>query len=159
VTLEPLPTTGISKILTLCEVLADHERHGNIYELTHDLHMPFAEALLLVQSAEMLGLVTRAGEEVRSTELGARVHEAPLAEKKQLLRPQMMRLRTFQHIAALLKHATDRTVPADVIVEELAVRLPQEPPRLLFTTLLNWGRYVELFGFSPDSNTFSLLGE
>jgi NitT/TauT family transport system ATP-binding protein len=154
--LEPLPSTGISKILTLCEVLADHAGGEDLYRLTHDLHMPFAEALLVVKSAEMLDLADTPGSDVVLTPLGQKVHEGSLGEKKALLRPQMMRLRTFQHITRLLKNADAGGVPAEVIVEELAVRLPQEQPRQLFTTLLNWGRYCEIFNFAHDTNLFSL---
>jgi NitT/TauT family transport system ATP-binding protein len=154
--LEPLPSTGISKILTLCEVLADHAGREDLYRLTHDLHMPFAEAVLVVKSAEMLALAESPGSDVVLSPLGRQVHEGSLAEKKALLRPQMMRLRTFQHIAKLLKSGAPGGVPAEVIVEELAVGLPQEQPRQVFTTLLNWGRYCEIFNFAHDTNLFSL---
>jgi NitT/TauT family transport system ATP-binding protein len=155
--LEPLPATGISKILTLCEVLSDHGGEEDRFRLTHDLHMPFAELLLVVTSGEMLGLVETRGDRVTLTELGNKVHQAKLVERKALLRPQLLKLSIFRHIAALLENADKRAVPAEVIVEELAVRLPQEAPRELFTTLLNWGRYGELFGFQHDGNTLSLL--
>ena len=43
-----------------------------------------------------------------------------------------------------------------MIVEELAIRLPHEQPRQLFTTLLNWGRYGDVFGYSRDTDLFFL---
>ena len=46
-------------------------------------------------------------------------------------------------------------MPAEVIVEELAVLLPQEQPRQLFTTLLNWGRYGEVFGYARETDSFT----
>ena len=49
----------------------------------------------------------------------------------------------------LMEGKPGNEVPAEVIVEELAVLLPQEQPRQqLFTTLLNWGRYGEIFGYA-----------
>jgi hypothetical protein len=155
--LEPLPATGISKILTLCEILADQEGRANLYAITHDLHMPFVEVLLTVKSGEMLGLVASSANEVGLTELGRQVHAAPVEDKKRLLRPHVLEIGTFKHVVALLKNAESQRVPAEVIVEELAMRLPQEAPRQVFTTLLNWGRYCRLFEFHYDSNLFCLL--
>jgi NitT/TauT family transport system ATP-binding protein len=157
--LEPLPATGISKILTLCEVLSQHGGEEGLFALTHDLHVPFAEALQVVKSGEMLQLVTTPDQRVELTPLGQEVYAADPTEKKRLLKAQVLRLHIFRHLVQLLNNAASRSVPADVIVEELALRLPQEPPRQLFTTLLNWGRYCDLFGFSHDTNLLTLVAD
>ena len=57
--IEPLPSTGISKVLGLCEILDDHGGKEDVYRLAQDLHMPFGELLLVIKGAEMLGLVTK----------------------------------------------------------------------------------------------------
>ena len=153
---EPLPSTGISKVLGLCEILDDHGGKEDVYRLAQDLHMPFGELLLVIKGAEMLGLVETPGGDAVLTPLGKRVLETSMNEKKALLKEQMLKLRVFQHIHRLLTIAEDHQVPAEVILEELAVLLPQEQPRQLFTTLLNWGRYGEVFGYSRDTDLFYL---
>jgi NitT/TauT family transport system ATP-binding protein len=153
---EPLPSTGISKILGLCEILDDHGGKEDVYRLAQDLHMPFGELLLSIKGAEMLGLVETPGGDAVLTPLGKRVLETSMNEKKALLKQQMLKLRVFQHFDKLLHNAKDNEVPAEVILEELAVLLPQEQPRQLFTTLLNWGRYGEVFGYSRDTDLFYL---
>jgi NitT/TauT family transport system ATP-binding protein len=158
-TLEPLPTTGISKMLSLLEVLDDHGGKDDLYRLSQDLHTPFSELLLVVKGAEMLDLCVTSREEVRLTDLGKEVFSRSLQEKKALLRRQMMRLQTFQHVVKLLENAKGRELAAEVIREQLAVLLPQEQPRELFTTLLNWGRYGEVFGYSRETDTFFLHKE
>jgi hypothetical protein len=41
--------------------------------------------------------------------------------------------------------------------EELALRLPPtEPIERLFQTIVNWGRYAELFGFNASSGELYL---
>ena len=152
---EPLPSAGISKILELCAMLEEHGGRENLYTLTRDLHAPFAEMLLLVKAAEMLELADTERNEVKLTELGKRVLSAAATEKKKLLREQMVQLGVFKHAATLLEH-NRRKMPVDVIVEQLAVLLPQESPRALFTTLLNWGRYCEVFGYDRETDDFVL---
>lgn len=154
--IEPLPSTGISKILGLCEVLDDHGGREDVYRLAQDLHMPFGELLLVIKGAEMIGLVETPGGDAVLAPLGKRALEVSMNEKKQLLSEQMVKLKIFQHIVKLLENADENEVPAEVILEELAVLLPQEQPRQLFTTLLNWGRYGEIFGYSRDTDLFYL---
>ncbi len=154
--IEPLPSTGISKVLGLCEILDDHGGREDVYRLAQDLHMPFGELLLVIKGSEMLGLVETPGGDAVLTPLGKRVLETSMNEKKAILKQQMLKLRVFQHINKLLENAENHEVPAEVILEELAVLLPQEQPRQLFTTLLNWGRYGEVFGYSRDTDRFYL---
>src|SRR5262249_53056601 len=149
--------TGISKILGLCEVIDDHGGQEDVYRLAQDLHMPFAELLLVVTGAEMLGLVATTGASTVVTELGKQGLSAPLGGKKARLKEQMLKLQVFQHSAKLLQNSDDNRLPAPVIVEQLAVLLPAEQPRQLFTTLLNWGRYGDIFGYARDTDLFFLV--
>jgi NitT/TauT family transport system ATP-binding protein len=155
--IEPLPTTGISKILGLCELLDDHGGQEEVFALSRDLHMAFSELLLVVKGGEMLGLVETSKNDVVLTALGKEALGAGLQAKKALLKQQMLQLKVFRHIVKLLQAKPGQEVPAEVVVEELAVLLPQEQPRQLFTTLLNWGRYGEIFGYARDTDLFQLL--
>jgi NitT/TauT family transport system ATP-binding protein len=155
----PLPSTGISKMLSLVEILDDRDGKDDLFRLSLDLHTPLAELLLVVKGAEMLELCAVSRDEVRLTPLGKEVLEKPLAEKKALLRRQMLKLGIFQHVVRLLEGAQGGELASEVLIEQLAVLLPQEQPRQMFTTLLNWGRYGEVFGYSRETDTFSLRKE
>jgi NitT/TauT family transport system ATP-binding protein len=159
VMIEPLPATGISKILGLCEIVDDKGGREDLFALARDLHMPFGEVLLVIKAAEMLGLIDTPGHEAQLTAFGSRVLSAPIREKKLLLGEQMLKLNVFQHFVKLLKSTGRGELPADLILEELALRLPHEQPRQMFTTLLNWGRYGDVFGYSRDTDLFFLHRE
>src|SRR5262249_60065516 len=60
-TIEPLPSTGISKILGMCEILDDKGGREDLFTLARDLHMPFSEVLLVIKAAEMLALIDTPG--------------------------------------------------------------------------------------------------
>lgn len=154
--IEPLPSTGISKILGMCEILDDKGGREELFALARDLHMPFSEVLLVIKAAEMLALIDTPGHEAQLTAFGKKVLAAPMKEKKQALGAQMMKLNVFQHIVKLLQSNERGELPAELILEELAVRLPHEQPRQMFTTLLNWGRYGDVFGYSRDEDLFFL---
>jgi len=155
-TIEPLPSTGISKILGMCEILDDKGGREDLFTMARDLHMPFSEVLLVIKAAEMLALIDTPGHDAQLTAFGKKVLDAPIHEKKALLGVQMLKLNVFQHIVKLLKSAQKSELPAELILEELALRLPHEQPRQMFTTLLNWGRYGDVFGYSRDTDLFFL---
>ncbi|MDB4969379.1 MAG: transporter, ATP-binding protein [Myxococcales bacterium] len=154
--IEPLPSTGISKILGMCEILDDKGGREELFELARDLHMPFSEVLLVIKAAEMLALIDTPGHQAQLTAFGKKVLDAAIKEKKALLGEQMLKLNIFQHVVKLLLGADRRELPAELILEELALRLPHEQPRQMFTTLLNWGRYGDVFGYSRDTDLFFL---
>jgi len=156
VAIEPLPTAGISKMLGLLELLDDKGGTDDVFRLSQDLHTPFAEVLLVLKGAEMLELCEVCRNQIQLTASGKALLTAHVDERKALLRRQMLKLKTFQHVVKLLENAKDHELAVDVILEQLAVLLPQEPPRQLFTTLLNWGRYGEVFGYSRETDTFFL---
>ena len=56
----------------------------------------------------------------------------------------------------LLEHSL-RT-PIDLL-EHLAMLLPTEKPERQFQTMVNWGRFAELFGYNKDEDRFYLDNE
>jgi NitT/TauT family transport system ATP-binding protein len=157
--IEPLPSTGISKILGMCEILEDKGGREELFALARDMHMPFSEVLLVIKAAEMLSLIETPGHEAQITAFGQKVLAAGIKDKKVMLGQQMLKLNVFMHIVKLLKGTARKELPAELILEELAVRLPHETPRQMFTTLLNWGRYGDVFGYSRDTDLFFLHRE
>lgn len=149
---EPLPNTGVSMMLGLCELLDDRGGREDVYRLARDLQMPFAELLLAIKGAEMLGLIDTPGGDALLTPLGKRCLEVPMNEKKALLKEQLKKLRIFQHMIRILERAPDNELDSDLITEELSMLLPLEQPRAMFNTLINWGRYGEILGYSRDTD-------
>ena len=154
--IEPLPSAGISRMLSVCEVLEDHDGQEDLGRLGEDLHVPVAELLLCLRGAELLGLVEVVRGRAQLLPLGQKVLQAGMAEKKALLKQQMLALAMFEHVLKMLENADGHELPAMVILEWLALCLPQEEPRQVLTTLLNWGRYGEVFGYSRESDRFFL---
>jgi NitT/TauT family transport system ATP-binding protein len=55
-----------------------------------------------------------------------------------------------------LEQAPEKRLPKEIIEEELAVRLTTENVEQLFQTLVGWGRFAELFGYSTDTHMLYL---
>jgi len=65
-------------------------------------------------------------------------------------------LGTFRAVLEMLQQAPGKQLPQDVVTEEFAMRLPTQDPEAMFETVVGWGRYAELFGFSPETEMLYL---
>ena len=153
---EPVPVCGISRVLGLLETLDDRGGKEPIGLLARDLHIEFGELLSVVKAAEMLDLVDTPGSDVVLEPAGKRTMELPMNEKKREIRQKIRPLPLFAAIEALLRRQEDLQLPKDVILEELAVWLPDENPETMFKTIVNWGRYAELFAYDADEELLSI---
>ncbi|MBI1748536.1 MAG: AAA-associated domain-containing protein [Acidobacteria bacterium] len=147
---EPLPQSGINRILGLMELL--HQRGGkeDIYKLGRELNYELGDLLLVIKGGEMLGFLDTPSGDVTLERLGEEMLKGNSNVKKQLFKEQLKKLRIFQHFTRLLEQAEEKRLEKDAILEELARILPQEQPQHIFKTLVNWSRYAELFGYNPD---------
>jgi hypothetical protein len=67
--------------------------------------------------------------------------------RKVLVNKLLQGLGVFRFVSQILGEAAEKRLPADIVQEELAIRLPTEDTELLFTTLVAWGRFAELFRY------------
>ncbi|MGH9441095.1 MAG: AAA-associated domain-containing protein [Thermoanaerobaculia bacterium] len=154
--IEPIPVCGISRILGLLETLDDRGGRETMGRLAGDLHIEFGQLLAVVKAAEMLGLVSTPGPDVVLEAFGKATMELPMNEKKRTLREKIRKLPLFAAIETLLRRQEDQSLPKDVLLEELVVWLPDENPETLFKTVVNWGRYAELFSYDADEERLAI---
>lgn len=152
----PLPATGVSEILGLLKVLDDRGGRADVYRLAQELNMDTSELLPILQGAELLGFVQTPGGDVVLVALGKRMVDADINTKKAIMKDQMEKLPLFRFFIDFLSNHPEKAVEKSVILEELAILSPSEDPETLFSTLLKWGRYGEIFGFSHDTGRFFL---
>jgi NitT/TauT family transport system ATP-binding protein len=152
----PIPPVGITEILGLLKVLADRGDRADIFRLEQELQMNTSELVPALQGAELLGLVQTPGADVVLLPLGKQVIEADMNTKKAILKEQMEKLPLFRFFIDFLSNHPERAVEKSVVLEELAILVPSEDPERIYGSLLKWGRYGEIFGFSHDTGRFFL---
>lgn len=147
---EPVPQSGINRILGLMRLLHKRGDKEDIYKLGNELNYELGELLMVIKAGEMLGFLSTPGGDVTLEELGRKMLRSNTNGKKKLFKDQLKKLSLFQYFTQLLEQAEDKSLSKDAILEELTRILPDEQPEPLFDTLVNWGRYAELFGYNPD---------
>jgi NitT/TauT family transport system ATP-binding protein len=82
--------------------------------------------------------------------------EASTADQKALLREQLLKLKIFELLVRLIRVQKNQTLTEEELLRELHAALPHEKPRVLFRSLLTWGRYAELVTYDPSQHLLRL---
>jgi NitT/TauT family transport system ATP-binding protein len=151
-----LPEMGISQILGLVELLIGKGGREDIYKLAGELSMELGETLTVVKAAELLGLVHTPGGDVVVENFVHQVIDASITERKDLIHEKLEHLSAFKSIREFLSSKDDAEVGREEVLEKLAELIPNDDAETSFSTLVNWGRYAEMFGYNDDSQTFYL---
>jgi NitT/TauT family transport system ATP-binding protein len=136
-------------ILGLLEFLETQGGTSDLFQVASHTHVPFEKVLTTVKAAEMLDLVDTPKRAVLLTPLGKRFVNANMDDRKDLWRAQLLELRLFRVVQEMM-HLEDGELSEEVLLQELATRLPMEDPEKTFETLVAWGRFGELFAYREE---------
>lgn len=154
--IDPIPQVAISRIIGLLEVLDDAGGRYDVFRLARDIHYEFGEILLVIKAAEMLELVVTPGADVVLTGTGSALLRAKVNARKQLLKGQLKKIPLFHAVVEALQRAEEHRADEDAFLEIIAIHLPAENAEALLKTVIDWGRYTELLGYSPDDQQLYL---
>jgi NitT/TauT family transport system ATP-binding protein len=154
--LEPLPRVNLGEVFGLMEIVRDNGGQMDVFRLDLLTDYDFGHTLGVVKVGEMLDFLDTPKNRVALTAIGVKFLDSDINERKKLLNQRLQTLALFRFLVQILKEAKGRRLPHDVVQEELAVRLPTEDIEALSKTLLTWGRFAELIGYSPEEDVFFL---
>jgi NitT/TauT family transport system ATP-binding protein len=152
----PIPDTNLPRVFGLLEVLDDRNGREDGYRLARDLNYELGELLKVMKAAEILGFVDTPGGDIVLQPLGKQFLESDINQRKEILREHLRDHGLFNYLIRLLKGQDDKSVDKELVLEHLAMLLPNEDPERLFSTIVNWGRFAELFGYNKDEDRFYL---
>jgi len=148
--IDPIPNVPISRIIGLLEVLDDAGGRYDVFRLARDINFEFGAIIQVIKAAELLDLVVTPGADVVLTGTGSALLRSKVNGRKRLLRGQMSKLPLFRAVVDVLMRSEDRRASEDAFLEILALYLPAENSEALLKTVIDWGRYSELIGYSPE---------
>jgi NitT/TauT family transport system ATP-binding protein len=154
--INPIPDCQLTWVFGLLETLEDRGGRDDGYRIARDLQFNFSDLLKVMKAAEILGFVSTPQGDVVLEALGKKFLELDVNQRKLLVREQLKKLSLFAYFVRLLRGQEDHSISREVALEHLAILLPNERPQKLFNTIVNWGRYAELFGYNKDEDRFYL---
>ncbi len=155
----PLPDCAMTLVFGLLELLEDRGGREDGYKIARDLNFNFGDLLKVMKAGEILGFVsTPAGDAVLEP-LGKQFLDSKINERKLLVRGQLKKHSLFGYFIRLLHGSDDKSITREAALSRLAMLLPSEKPERQFSTMVNWGRFAELFGYNKDQDRFYLDNE
>jgi cobalt-zinc-cadmium resistance protein CzcA len=155
---EPLPDVSASEVVALLEYLHARGDEEEIVRVADNTNREFARVVLIVNAAELLGLVDTPLHMVALTAEGKRFVAAPPEERKALWRERLMNLRLFREVYEVLQRQPDHVVDSDFVLETIVTHMPYENYEKVFTTFVRWARFGELFAYDETTHRLSLSG-
>ena len=152
----PVPDCQLTWIFGLLEFIDDQGGRQDGYKIARDLQFKFSDLLKVMKAAEILGFVTTPAGDVVLEPFGKQFLESDINQRKLIMREQLKNLSLFSYFIRLLRAQENRSLSKEVVLEHLAMLLPSERPERLFSTIVNWGRFAELFGYNKDEDRFYL---
>jgi len=155
----PLPDCALTLVFGLLELLEDRGGREDGYKIARDLNFKFGDLLKVMKAAEILGFVSTPAGDVVLEPLGKQFLDAKVNQRKLILRERLKGHSLFSYFIRLLHGTEDNALAREIVLEHLAMLLPSEKPERQFSTMVNWGRYAELFGYNKDEDRFYLDNE
>jgi NitT/TauT family transport system ATP-binding protein len=154
--LQRLPHAKPGGMAGLLEFLNDRGGKEDLYHLAEELLLEVDDLFPIVEEAVLLGFAKAHEGDVEITPTGKAFAEADIATRKNLFREAALtHVVLMQQIHSALEKKSDGAVPLEFFRDILDEHLPEEEVQRQIDTVLNWGRYAEIFTY--DSETDRLL--
>ncbi|MDB5108414.1 MAG: nitrate transporter ATP-binding protein, partial [Candidatus Binatus sp.] len=140
--INPVPDCNLTLVFGLLEFLEDRGGREDGYKIARELNFKFGDLLKVMKAAEILGFVSTPAGDVVLEPLGKKFLEANVNERKLIVREQLKKHGLFAYMIRLLRAQEDKSLTKEVVLEHLAMLLPNENPERIFATVVNWGRYA-----------------
>ncbi len=154
--IEPFPNAEVAQVFGMLEVLHDYGGTANLFDLVTRLQMEVGRMILIVKAAELFGFVDTPKQEVVLTAIGRELVAGDANARKRIVHARLLAIPTFRYLVERLRRTPELRLASEVIEEELAMHVPNEPTEALFETIVRWGRYGELLGYDPESREIYL---
>jgi NitT/TauT family transport system ATP-binding protein len=154
--MEPIPNVTTSRIIGVLEYLDGRGGREEVFRIAADTHTEFGNLIAVVKAAELLNFVDTPKQMVILDADGIRFVRADAEGRKAIWREQLLKLRLFRDIHDALKREPGGEIDGDLVIEALALGMPQENPERTFKTFVRWARFGNLFFYDEGRHRVGL---
>jgi len=154
-----LPNASIQRFLGLIEDLlaAPHNGRADIPVLADQEALGMDELLPMIEALELLGFTHTAKGDIEVTGSGRAFAEADMLERKRIFAEHLLHhVPLAAHIRRVLDERPGHRAPEERFLRELEDYMSEEEAATVLETVINWGRFGELFGYDYHSGVLSL---
>jgi NitT/TauT family transport system ATP-binding protein len=154
-----LPQAKVDGMNGLLEYLDENAPEGrdDIYRLADELHFEADDLLPITDALDLLDLAEVKNGDVTLTETGRIFAKSDLEPRKEIFRQQLLgRIPLAENIYLALSVKESHRLEAEFFREVLQRRFTEQEAERQLETLIDWGRYAELFEYDADNEILFL---
>ena len=134
------------------ELLADRGGRDDLYKLADELAMDVDDLLPIVDASVMLGFAVLREGDVEITPEGRTFGEADIQTQKQIFRDAALKHVAILRLVENTLHAKrDHAIGEEFFRDILDEHFSTDEVERQFQTILNWGRYAEIFDYDSET--------
>jgi NitT/TauT family transport system ATP-binding protein len=148
-----LPHARPGGIAGFMELLTDRGGRDDLYKLADELSMDVDDLLPIVDASVMLGFAALHEGDVEITPEGRTFGAADIQKQKQFFREAALKNIAILRLIENTLHAKrDHAIGEEFFRDILDEHFSADEVERQFETVLNWGRYAEIFDYDPESH-------
>src|SRR5579862_9603575 len=154
-----LPDASIQQLVGLLDALtaAPFNGRADLPHLADNESLQTDELMVLIEALQLLGFAQVGGGDIEVTPVGRNFDDDDLQRRKQIFADALQRNIAFiAHIRRVLDERPGHAAPEARFLGELEDHLSEEEAQRVLETVINWGRYAELFAYDYDRGVLSL---
>jgi NitT/TauT family transport system ATP-binding protein len=155
----PLPSAQVGQIAGILETLAGDPFRGraDLPDLAGEVALPLIQLFELLEALEVLGFAHVTRGDIEITPVGRSFVAADILQRKEIFAAQLVeRVPLAVHIRETLEAQPTGSTPANDFLQLLEGIVDEAESRRILATVIEWGRYAELFAFDDSSDQLSL---
>ena len=155
-----LPHASVSKMTGFLETLASPEyadKKVDLPNLADVLHFEIDDLFPITEALEILQFVHVSTGDIELTEKGKSFAEADILLRKKIFAQQLLQcVPLVQYIRHYLDQEPSHETTETVFLKALETKLSKQAAENVFTTMIDWARYAEVFAYDYDTGVLSL---
>ena len=154
-----LPDASIQQLVGLLDALTAAPYHGraDLPQLAESEHLATDDLMVLTEALQLLGFAHVGGGDIEVMPSGRSFANEDIQVRKQIFAEHLLRsIPLVAHIRKVLDERPGHSAPESRFLAELEDHLSEEEAQRVLETVINWGRYAELFAYDYDSGILSL---
>lgn len=152
-----LPDVDPSELSGLIETMTSFENRIDLPDLADELTMNVDDLFPILETLEMLGFAEVFEGDVHLSELGKQFSDADLQERKQLFAQRLLeKIPLARYIRRILDEKVGHRVSEERFLTKLEDYLSENEAERVLRTMIDWGRYAEIFAYDFKTGFLSL---
>jgi NitT/TauT family transport system ATP-binding protein len=154
-----LPDAEVSELIGLLEAMSLALKEGvvSLPALAESLRLDVDDIFPLMELLDILRLAHVSNGEIVLTKMGSAIAEGDIQEKKTIFSQHLMRyVPLARHIRRVLDERPGHRASEERFLRELEDFFSEEEAERVLKTIIDWGRYAEVFAYDFNTGILSL---